>query len=302
MGKYDNIHDTISKYKDDFQKYTHKINPLYKETLPKFIRQYIACIFDIYYLLPFYIGFKIGDIILNKVYDKILIQRDFVPKNIKKVKMPPELTVDFLVTDEIDHKYEENLQKEIDKFLNVLENNFNRESLAFFFRNIKSLDFKEMAEKENDDTLGVYNVIQNNIRLLKEDNNNTLFHELFHMASSYRDEENKISYCGFHQTKKNYDLGRGINEGYTELLANRYSDYNSHYCYYCEKKYAKIIEDIIGKELMQNLYLQANLKGLITELTKYQTTENSTAKSVYKKLCNLFKIWIFIINMKMMKK
>ena len=258
--------DTLDKFIKDFQNFAKTENPFLQTNLPKFLKKTLSLIFNIYLTVPLFIG-------KNIIAKSILIHRDFIPKNIKKVKMPPELTVDFLDTKEIHTKYEETTQKEVDKFLEILEKNFKPEDLTFFLRNLQSLDFKKMKEI-NGDTIGYYTPSNNKITLLEGVDSNTIIHELFHMASTYRDNENDISYSGFHQRKKDFDFGRGLNEGYTELLANRYSNTDEATCYVYEKKYVTLLEEIIGKDSMQSLYLQANLKGLINELTKYQTEEN----------------------------
>ncbi len=253
--------DYFDQFKKDFQSYAEMKNPLLKRNLPKFFKK----LYDIYFILPSYVT----EMIFNNVY----FRRDFIPKNIKKVKMPPELSIDFLGTEQIHNKYEETMQKEIDKFLEILEKNFKPKDLTFFFRNIESLDFQKIEDKK-DNTLAYYTAKDNKITFIKDFNSNTIIHELFHMASSYYEKDQDISYIGFRQKGKDLDIGIGLNEGYTEVLANRYSNINESRSYIHEKKYAKILEDIIGKDLMQSLYLQANLKGLINELTKYQTGEN----------------------------
>ena len=83
--------------------------------------------------------------------------------------------------------------------------------------------------------IGIYNARNNKISFVNGVNSNTIFHELFHMASSYLDKENKILYGGFYQSSKGLNIGRGLDEGYTELLANRYSNASDSLCYICEK-------------------------------------------------------------------
>ncbi len=259
--------DNIAKLKKDWQNFMESENPFLRTNLPKFFKKILVAFFNVQVILPIFIGQKI-------IGKRIQIHHDFIPKNIKKVKMPPELAVDFLDTKEIHNKFEETFQTEVDTFFEILGKYFKKEDLSFFFRNIQSLNFKEVKQIDgNPNTLGYYMARKNKITLLKNSDNNTIMHELFHMASSYRDQENGISYSGFHQKGKGINLGNGINEGYTELLANRYSNIVDSNCYIFETETAKILEKIIGKDLMQSLYLQANLKGLITELSKYQTEE-----------------------------
>ena len=135
-----------------------------------------------------------------------------------------------------------------------------------------------MSEKKDSTkstvVLGSYRSDKNTIKVVDETDESTIFHELFHLASSYYDSKTKMSYCGFHQINMItiYNVGRGINEGYTQLLTNRYSKGNP-YSYSEETRIASIIENVIGKENMQKHYFMGNLKGLIDELAKYISKE-----------------------------
>ena len=213
----------------------------------------------------------------KKIIDSIALQVNYTPKNVKKVKMPPELQADYLVTDEIDNA-NENIKVAINKFIEALHNNFSEEMLLYFYRNIGSLDTQIMT-KENDSTksaviVGSYRGDKNRMKVVDETDESTIFHELFHLASSYYDSRTKMSYCGFKQNNRSasYNIGTGINEGYTQLLTNRYTE-EDPYSYPKETRIAEIIESVIGKENMQKHYFMGNLKGLIDELAKYKSKE-----------------------------
>lgn len=118
---------------------------------------------------------------------------------------------------------------------------------------------------------GIYNYSSHSIINLSKDKNafrKIVSHELMHAASSYN--YNGQRGCGFHQKA----AGLGLNEGYTELIAQRYFFKDqplwSSPMYQYQKAIAEITELIVGKERMQELYFQADLKGLISELSKYQ--------------------------------
>ena len=83
-------------------------------------------------------------------------------------------------------------------------------------------------------------------------------------------------------------IGLGLNEGYTELIANRYFSNqrtsrllknNYDYKYDLNEEYplqvliASKLEEIVGKTKMESLYLTANLHGLIKELEQYTSRE-----------------------------
>ena len=113
-----------------------------------------------------------------------------------------------------------------------------------------------------------------------------LFHELTHAAS--RNLHKIRSVIGFSQTKiiktDNFgiinNIGRGINEGYTSLITKRYfikeeaiveiGNIKLGTGYNYVMSIAEIIELIIGREKMLELYFKSDLKGLISELSNYQ--------------------------------
>lgn len=113
----------------------------------------------------------------------------------------------------------------------------------------------------------------------QEQMKNILNHELLHLSSSARYEKtnmfSKMNSGFFQYSIGQIEIGRGINEGYTELLNERYfgeKGYTVAYKY--EMLITKIIELIIGKEKMENFYFNANLNGLIQELSKYSDIES----------------------------
>jgi hypothetical protein len=103
-----------------------------------------------------------------------------------------------------------------------------------------------------------------------------IFHEFFHMASTYSEEEK--CYCGFAQYYKESknDIGCGLNEGYTSLLTERYfKDYYIEDGYENERIIASMVEKIIGKEYMEKMYFEANLKEIVEGLKKYSSEEEA---------------------------
>lgn len=109
---------------------------------------------------------------------------------------------------------------------------------------------------------------------------NIYYHELFHMSSSGKAKD---GYCmGFSQSdfENEKKIGDGINEGYTELLNERFFEFkNNNKMYIIYKIIAEIIESIIGEKKMMNLYFTANLKGLFSELSK-KTDDNKAFEFV----------------------
>lgn len=165
-------------------------------------------------------------------------------------------------------------KNEIEDFENVLKNNFNITDMVNYYYNIEwvKITYKNIS-KEN--YRGVYNVGKNKLVIYKNKSNVTIYHELFHLAST--NTTHKDYSTGFSFLSKDMALGDTLNEGYTELLATRY--FNKE-CYEklnfgdhnFESRVALNLEKIVGMEKMQSLYMNSNLKGLIKELEQYYTT------------------------------
>lgn len=196
-------------------------------------------------------------------------------------------------------------------FINVLEKKFTKSVLRNFYHNINSISVNEVKEMiKNPRTKGRYNLF-NNIIYLKEKQVVSIYHELFHMSSTK--VFGNFSYSGFslYNRTERKSIGIGITEGYTQLMTERYFG-NDSTTRFLEKNYgienakrivgrsyqfqvliASKLEEIIGKEKMEELYLNADLYGLVDELTKYSSKEeindfiskmdflHSNIKSVY---------------------
>lgn len=121
----------------------------------------------------------------------------------------------------------------------------------------------------------------------KQEIKQTLIHELLHAASTYVSPSNYQHFTGFEQTTLYsvpiQNIGKAINEGYTEVITKRllnlislpispfeYHTQQKDYGYFYFEGIANIIESIVGKEKMMELYFHSDLKGLIKELSKYK--------------------------------
>lgn len=134
---------------------------------------------------------------------------------------------------------------------------------SFFYHNVRTLkiDRHESLSKYKV-FIANYDPIKNVINITDE---KSFPHELNHMSSSYYDGDD---YSGLSQNS----FGTGLNEGYTELLAERY--FKSGESYPAEFKIASNLEQIVGREKMEQYYYTANLFELIEELKQYDTHEN----------------------------
>lgn len=123
-----------------------------------------------------------------------------------------------------------------------------------------------------------YNTLTNNIKVNPQKYSLSIYHELFHLASTFKDKD-KI-YSGFSQLQITTlsKIGQGMNEGYTELLHKRYFPHaSSDTAYQILVFFMKSLEEIIDQEKMEKLYSEANLKGLIAELETLMNQEEIMA-------------------------
>ena len=122
------------------------------------------------------------------------------------------------------------------------------------------------------------------------DLDSTFTHELLHLATTYR--RGVVVSMGFQQVVPGVNFaGAGLNEGYTELINKRYfekktgNDIKMIYGAYEEQQIFSIgIERLIGRKKMEQLFFDADLDGLVQEMTKY--TDRQTAIGLISKIDN----------------
>ena len=212
------------------------------------------------------------------------------PYNNKKVKVinqPPELKKESN-TIEIKNIINKKVKISIAEFINVITSNFPQDFLTNFYNNmheikVYSTNYKFKNFIHGIEFNGSYYATTNIIKISENDSQyKALFHELFHLASSTY--KNNIIYCGFRQHNKvnSIDVGVGLNEGYTQALTERYFGHieGIKYSYPFETFIACLIEEIIGEDKMAKYYFNANLYGLIDELSKYNLP-NNVMKFIY---------------------
>lgn len=170
---------------------------------------------------------------------------------------------------------QDNFEEAIARFKQVLLSYFTFQELTNFYHNLASLevDFKNFRISNflfNEHIVGVYKAQKNKIFITEDTFKSAIFHELFHMAST-RAEKDTI-YSGFSYSSYDSVLGKGLNEGYTELLNQRYFN-PDNYAYFYLTVIAANLEQIIGQKRMRYLYMTSNLGGLINDLRKYFSKE-----------------------------
>lgn len=184
----------------------------------------------------------------------------------------------------------------IENFKEVMKKNLSMENYNILINNIKKVKVKHKRNKDTDINIITGNIDDKGIITLYELDDITLYHELFHASSTYYDEKQDNSFSGFHHHLRNPRkfIGLGFNEGYTQLLTERYfNNSQSNDSYVNEVHYVKLIENLIGKEKLLNLYLKSDLNNLILELCK-----NNSEEQVFEFLTNMD---LFIISNKIRK-
>jgi len=204
----------------------------------------------------------------KRIFKSFSLKMDYKPKNIASIEVPPSLIDE---NPKIDN--EEILKKQyyrdILKFIDVIKRNFKESDLKNFYHNINGLVIINSEDVKNSYE-GEYNPRENQMEIY-EYSPMAIFHELFHMASSIKHGD--VYFTGFKQYKSGDVIGKGLNEGYTQLLTERYFDVEEGKSYPYQVDIMRHIETIVGREKMESLYLNADLLGLTRELNRYMSNE-----------------------------
>lgn len=212
----------------------------------------------------------------SKILSTYTLHKDFKPKDISKVSVPLELKKKY-TNIEIDQISSEKVKKTVFEFADVLEKEFPQDALINFYNNINEVRIRRNNLLFMIGADGVYFFKSNKINY---GSLYSIYHELFHVASSSFNSESNIGYTGFNQSHLNLDskfnIGKGINEGYTQLLTLRYfgKKHKITPAYEFEVAVVEKLEKIVGQEEMKRLYLNANLLGLIENLKQYASEED----------------------------
>ena len=219
--------------------------------------------------------------ISNTTYKSYKPHKDAKVKKDTTIMLPPDIV---RKPSEVDKEkiVKQKFGAEIINFCSIISNNVQNDNLGLFYNNINNLatytlDFR-ITNFLFDKSLHAYYMPEDNkIVAKKYDYNLAIDHELFHMSSSYYDKNKLIWFSGFSQKAfKRNTIGVGINEGYTQLLTERYFGNNKKLLesYTFEKKISKKLELIIGKLKMESLYFKADLYNLVEQLKQYNEESN----------------------------
>ena len=201
----------------------------------------------------------------NSLEKKLTTAKNLKPKNIRTIKVTPEIEKTYTSFDK-DKIEKKKLGIEICDFATTITKVFSEQELENFYRNINNVKIKKGLFFK---ACAYYAPLVNKI-VVKKSKENSLYHELFHLASSKVDGKNL--FVGFCQYQDGNVVGLGLNEGYTELLNRRYfKNHINPNSYNVEVLITTLLESIVTKEKMEYFYLTSDLKSLLKELQKYNS-------------------------------
>lgn len=165
-----------------------------------------------------------------------------------------------------ENKNIEILSDQIRKFLVVMENECKNFEPTLLIKNFKKtlFDIHEIDDTKDIIRGNVSSDIKNKTVFFTIDGFKTTKHELFHLSTNDGDKS------GFYIN--NY--ARALNEGYTQILAERYFAEGIGKTYLFEVMFVKIIEQLVGQDKMEKYYFDLDLVSLINDLSKYESEQN----------------------------
>ena len=206
-----------------------------------------------------------------------------IPKSIRERKINTGYAQ--AIIDSFSFEYRES----ITTFCDVLKRRMPYANLNTFYHNLETLSISQARNP-----LWVFRFItscevaaeyiwnnrMNEIRVYRGPIKASVYHELFHMSSTKK--LGTFDFSGFMQEKfgeKQFTIGRGLNEGYTDLLSERYFTlYGAETDGYLLLKHiAKTMELIIGQFDMECLYFESDLYSLVEKLEQYASYEEVIA-------------------------
>lgn len=181
--------------------------------------------------------------------------------------------------EKINNLTSEKLQNKMETFKNKMEETFDNKDLKYMNDNLETLRIFILKSKLFQYPYkAMYNNLSNELMILEEDD--TIYHELLHLSCNNRQSNNNIR--GFaHYTKKQKNIlsfGTGLDEVYTEILANRLFNKEINATTTKTVELVLLLEQIINK--LPSLYLNSDLYELVLELSKY-TSLNESLEFIY---------------------
>lgn len=148
----------------------------------------------------------------SKILSTYTLHKDFKSKDISKVSIPLELKKKY-TNIEIDQISSEKVSKAVFEFADVLKKDFPQDALINFYNNVNEVKIRRNNLLFMLGADGVYSFKSNKINY---GSLRSIYHKLFHVASSSFDSDSNIGYVGFYQSHLNLDskfnIGDEIND------------------------------------------------------------------------------------------
>lgn len=194
-----------------------------------------------------------------------------LPEEIKEKNKSIEFTI-------LNNKYKNRLEN----IYQIIKNDVSKDDIKLLYSNIPNTEVREEYIKGlifsiiSNNVLAEYNIKKNCIYLYTSRySGSSLTHEVLHSLSSYYDEDRNIFYNGFSQTTNNHSLGEALNEGYTEYQNIEIFKANiNETLYIYEIIIVKLLEKIVGRRYMKDMYFHADLYNLIRTLNNFTNITN----------------------------
>ena len=194
-----------------------------------------------------------------------------LPEEIKEKNKSIEFTI-------LDNKY----KKRLENIYQTIKNDVSKDNIKLLYSNIPNTEVREEYIKGlifsiiSNNIIAEYNIKKNCIYLYTSRySGSSLTHEVLHSLSSYYDEDRNIFYNGFSQTTNNHSLGEALNEGYTEYQNIEIFKANiNETLYIYEIIIVKLLEKIVGRRYMRDMYFHADLYNLIRTLHNFTSITN----------------------------
>lgn len=218
-------------------------------------------------------AYSVSTLIMSLIIKKTEHQKITIDKLPESISRPQNITESFDLS-----KIDTKTRKCVETFIRELSNKSNL-CLSNFYQNFyPGCVVHHPTDKFSLE--GTYDSTKNTITLFSTEFKKCIFHELLHLASTVF-SPNSLPKIGFRY--KTYDdspkrkvivIGRGLNEGYTQLLTERYFEENEKGFYPELMDIAYLLEFLTGQAETERMYSEANLFGLIDKLSIYDSKEN----------------------------
>ena len=177
-------------------------------------------------------------------------------------------TTEISCPEKLKEKIDNEILETLMPVISELENYTSKENMKLAYKNIYSLNINK-NKLLSLIARGVYLPRKNKITLTSDSDYDTLCHEFLHLASAEYDSKKKISYCGFDIFSKKMKIGRGLTEGYTNLLRERIYNIKST-SYEKELKIAKLMELFFDNpKEMERYYFHHDLPSFIHYMERF---------------------------------